>query len=53
MQPVDLASFAICLMAREAELSALVQHGKVATALRAATGVLLDDRGIVLEVRGR
>jgi outer membrane protein TolC len=39
--------------ARLSELSALVQHRKAATALRAAMGVLLDDRGIVLDVRGR
>jgi len=39
--------------ARLSELAALVQHRKAATALRAAMGVLLDDRGVVLEVRGR
>ncbi len=39
--------------ARLSELAALVQHRKAATALRAAMGVLLDDRGVVLDVRGR
>lgn len=39
--------------ARLSELAALVQHRKAATALRAAMGVLLDDRGIVLDVRDR
>jgi outer membrane protein len=39
--------------ARLSELAALVQHRKAATALRAAMGVLLDDRGVVLDVRER
>jgi outer membrane protein TolC len=39
--------------ARLAELAALVQHRKAATALRAAMGVLLEDRGVVLQVRER
>jgi outer membrane protein TolC len=39
--------------ARLSELAALVQHRKAATALRAAMGVLLEDRGVVLDVRGR
>jgi outer membrane protein TolC len=39
--------------ARLAELAALVQHRKAATALRAAMGVLLEDRGVVLDVRSR
>lgn len=39
--------------ARLAELAALVQHRKAATALRAAMGVLLEHRGVVLDVRGR
>jgi outer membrane protein TolC len=37
--------------ARLSELAALVEHRKAATALRAAMGVLLEDRGVVLEVR--
>lgn len=37
--------------ARLSELTALIQHRKAATALRAAMGVLLDDRGIVLDLR--
>src|SRR5690606_32072393 len=37
--------------ARLAELAALVQHRKAATALRAAMGVLLEERGVVLDVR--
>jgi outer membrane protein len=39
--------------ARLAELAALVQHVKAATALRAAMGVLLNDRRVVLNVRER
>lgn len=39
--------------ARLSELAALVQHRKAATALRAAMGVLLEDRGVVLDVRER
>jgi outer membrane protein TolC len=39
--------------ARLSELAALIQHRKAATALRAAMGVLLDDRGVVLDVRSR
>jgi outer membrane protein len=38
--------------ARLSELAALVEHRKAATALRAAMGVLLEDRGVVLELRG-
>jgi outer membrane protein TolC len=38
--------------ARLSELAALVEHRKASTALRAAMGVLLEDRGVVLDVRG-
>jgi HAE1 family hydrophobic/amphiphilic exporter-1 len=38
--------------ARLAELSALIQHRKAATALRAAMGVLLEHRHVQLDVRG-
>lgn len=37
--------------ARLAELSALIQHRKAATALRAAMGVLLEHRHVQLDVR--
>jgi len=37
--------------ARLAELAALIGHRKAATALRAAMGVLLDDRHVRLDVR--
>ena len=37
--------------ARLAELSALIQHRKAATALRAAMGVLLEHRHVELDVR--
>jgi outer membrane protein TolC len=37
--------------ARLAELSALIQHRKAATSLRAAMGVLLEHRHVQLEVR--
>lgn len=36
--------------AQLAELAALIEHRKAATALRAAMGVLLEERNIVLEV---
>lgn len=39
--------------ARLAELSALIQHRKAATALRAAMGVLLEHRHVQLEVSSR
>lgn len=39
--------------ARLAELSALIQHRKAATALRAAMGVLLEHRHVKLDVRAR
>lgn len=39
--------------ARLSELAALIQHRKATTALRAAMGLLLDDRGVVLDVRRR
>jgi outer membrane protein len=38
--------------AKLAELTALIGHRKAATALRAAMGVLLDDRRVRLEVSG-
>lgn len=41
------------LTAQLAELSALIRHQKAMTTLNAATGVLLDDRRIRIDVRGR
>jgi len=38
--------------ARLAELAAVVAHQKATTALRAAMGVLLEDRNVVLDVAG-